>query len=241
MADNSVWTIKKILIWTTGYFEKHGIDSARLDAELLLSHVLGKSRIYLYTEFERILAAKELALFKKYIQKRIEGFSAAAIIGKKEFMGLTLKVNEQVLIPRPDTETWLEKVIQYYRNETGLKVADLGTGSGAILVGFLYYCRDAVGVGVDISTEALKIAEENGQNLKITDRVEWRQGDYLKAFDEEDIFDGIFSNPPYIPTKDIGGLSREVKHEPRLALDGGTDGLYFYHLLAKGAAEHLKP
>ena len=201
MADNSVWTIKKILIWTTGYFEKHGIDSARLDAELLLSHVLGKSRIYLYTEFERILAAKELALFKKYIQK----------------------------------------VIQYYRNETGLKVADLGTGSGAILVGFLYYCRDAVGVGVDISTEALKIAEENGQNLKITDRVEWRQGDYLKAFDEEDIFDGIFSNPPYIPTKDIGGLSREVKHEPRLALDGGTDGLYFYHLLAKGAAEHLKP
>ena len=121
-------------------------------------------------------------------------------------MGLTLKVNEQVLIPRPDTETWLEKVIQYYRNETGLKVADLGTGSGAILVGFLYYCRDAVGVGVDISTEALKIAEENGQNLKITDRVEWRQGDYLKAFDEEDIFDGIFSNPPYIPTKDIGGL-----------------------------------
>ena len=193
MADNSVWTIKKILIWTTGYFEKHGIDSARLDAELLLSHVLGKSRIYLYTEFERILAAKELALFKKYIQKRIEGFSAAAIIGKKEFMGLTLKVNEQV------------------------------------------------GVGVDISTEALKIAEENGQNLKITDRVEWRQGDYLKAFDEEDIFDGIFSNPPYIPTKDIGGLSREVKHEPRLALDGGTDGLYFYHLLAKGAAEHLKP
>ena len=164
MADNSVWTIKKILIWTTGYFEKHGIDSARLDAELLLSHVLGKSRIYLYTEFERILAAKELALFKKYIQKRIEGFSAAAIIGKKEFMGLTLKVNEQVLIPRPDTETWLEKVIQYYRNETGLKVADLGTGSGAILVGFLYYCRDAVGVGVDISTEALKIAEENGQN-----------------------------------------------------------------------------
>lgn len=106
-------------------------------------------------------------------------------------MGLTLKVNEQVLIPRPDTETWLEKVIQYYRNETGLKVADLGTGSGAILVGFLYYCRDAVGVGVDISTEALKIAEENGQNLKLTDRVEWRQGDYLKAFDEEDIFDGI--------------------------------------------------
>lgn len=133
------------------------------------------------------------------------------------------------------------KVIQYYRNETGLKVADLGTGSGAILVGFLYYCRDAVGVGIDISTEALKIAEENGQNLKITDRVEWRQGDYLKAFDEEDIFDGIFSNPPYIPTKDIGGLPGEVKHEPRLALDGGTDGLYFYHLLAKGAAEHLKP
>ena len=146
MADNSVWTIKKILIWTTGYFEKHGIDSARLDAELILPSKFGVIIIYIKSSPSSIKTdIVDLLIipyrFKKYIQKRIEGFSAAAIIGKKEFMGLTLKVNEQVLIPRPDTETWLEKVIQYYRNETGLKVADLGTGSGAILVGFLYYCR----------------------------------------------------------------------------------------------------
>lgn len=238
MVDNSIWTIKKILLWTTQYFEKHGIDSARLDAELLLSHVLGKSRIYLYTEFERILDIKELSLFKSYIQKRVEGFSTAAIIEKKEFMGLTIHVNENVLIPRPDTETWLEKIIQYHRSEVGIKVADLGTGSGAILLGFLYYCKGVLGIGIDISTEALEVAKENGKNLKVEERVEWRKGNYLDALGEE-VFDGILSNPPYIPTADINKLSVEVRHEPQIALDGGADGLSFYRLLAKRAGGHL--
>lgn len=240
MAGSTIWTIKKLLLWTTHYFQEHHLDSPRLDAELLLAHVLHKQRIYLYTDFDLIVEPSELSLYREYIKKRVSGISTAAIIGEKEFMGLTFKVNEDVLIPRPDTETWLEKVIQYHRNEQGLHVADLGTGSGAILLSFLYYCREDTGVGVDISEKALALAEENGKNLKMDDRVTWRRGDYLTALEEGELFDGILTNPPYIPTGDIRGLAEEVRHEPMNALDGGADGLTFYRKLAEGAAEHLK-
>lgn len=240
MAGSTIWTIKKLLLWTTHYFQEHHLDSPRLDAELLLAHVLHKQRIYLYTDFDLIVEPSELSLYREYIKKRVSGVSTAAIIGEKEFMGLTFKVNEDVLIPRPDTETWLEKVIQYHRNEQGLTVADLGTGSGAILLSFLYYCREDTGVGVDISEKALALAEENGKNLKMDDRVTWRRGDYLTALEEGELFDGILTNPPYIPTGDIRGLAEEVRHEPMNALDDGADGLTFYRKLAEGAAEHLK-
>lgn len=240
MAGSTIWTIKKLLLWTTHYFQEHHLDSPRLDAELLLAHVLHKQRIYLYTDFDLIVEPSELSLYREYIKKRVSGVSTAAIIGEKEFMGLTFKVNEDVLIPRPDTETWLEKVIQYHRNEQGLTVADLGTGSGAILLSFLYYCKEDTGVGVDISEKALAVAEENGKNLKMDDRVTWRRGDYLTALKEGELFDGILTNPPYIPTGDIRGLAEEVRHEPMNALDGGADGLTFYRKLAEGAAEHLK-
>lgn len=240
MAGSTIWTIKKLLLWTTHYFQEHHLDSPRLDAELLLAHVLHKQRIYLYTDFDLIVEPSELSLYREYIKKRVSGISTAAIIGEKEFMGLTFKVNEDVLIPRPDTETWLEKVIQYHRNEQGLYVADLGTGSGAILLSFLYYCKEDTGVGVDISEKALALAEENGKNLKMDDRVTWRRGDYLTALEEGELFDGILTNPPYIPTGDIRGLAEEVRHEPMNALDGGADGLTFYRKLAEGAAEHLK-
>lgn len=240
MAGSTIWTIKKLLLWTTHYFQEHHLDSPRLDAELLLAHVLHKQRIYLYTDFDLIVEPSELSLYREYIKKRVSGISTATIIGEKEFMGLTFKVNEDVLIPRPDTETWLEKVIQYHRNEQGLYVADLGTGSGAILLSFLYYCREDTGMGVDISEKALALAEENGKNLKMDDRVTWRRGDYLTALEEGELFDGILTNPPYIPTGDIRGLAEEVRHEPMNALDGGADGLTFYRKLAEGAAEHLK-
>ena len=240
MAGNTIWTIKKLLLWTTHYFQEHHLDSPRLDAELLLAHVLHKQRIYLYTDFDLIVEPSELAQYREYIKKRVSGISTAAIIGEKEFMGLTFQVNEDVLIPRPDTETWLEKVIQYHRNEQGAKVADLGTGSGAILLSFLYYCKEDTGVGVDISKKALAVAEENGKNLKMEDRVTWREGDYLTALEAGELFDGILTNPPYIPTGDIAGLAEEVRHEPMTALDGGRDGLDFYRKLAGAAADHLK-
>lgn len=240
MAANTLWTIQRLLAWTTQYFQNHEIESPRLDAELLLAKVLHKQRIFLYTDFEEIVNPEELALFKSFIQKRVKGISTAAIIGEKEFMGLTFHVNEDVLIPRPDTETWLEKVIQYHRNDGAIEVADLGTGSGAILLSFLYYCKEAKGVGIDISEKALAVAKENGKELAMEERAAWTLGDYIDALPEGVLYDGILSNPPYIPREDIANLQEEVKHEPMLALDGGEDGLVFYRRLAEKAAAHLK-
>lgn len=240
MAANTLWTIQRLLAWTTQYFQNHEIESPRLDAELLLAKVLHKQRIFLYTDFEEIVNPEELALFKSFIQKRVKGISTAAIIGEKEFMGLTFHVNEDVLIPRPDTETWLEKVIQYHRNDGVIEVADLGTGSGAILLSFLYYCKEAKGVGIDISEKALAVAKENGKELAMEERAAWILGDYIDALPEGVLYDGILSNPPYIPREDIANLQEEVKHEPMLALDGGEDGLVFYRRLAEKAAAHLK-
>ena len=240
MAANTLWTIQRLLAWTTQYFQNHEIESPRLDAELLLAKVLHKQRIFLYTDFEEIVNPEELALFKSFIQKRVKGISPAAIIGEKEFMGLTFHVNEDVLIPRPDTETWLEKVIQYHRNDGAIEVADLGTGSGAILLSFLYYCKEAKGVGIDISEKALAVAKENGKELAMEERAAWTLGDYIDALPEGVLYDGILSNPPYIPREDIAHLQEEAKHEPMLALDGGEDGLVFYRRLAEKAAAHLK-
>ena len=219
MAANTLWTIQRLLAWTTQYFQNHEIESPRLDAELLLAKVLHKQRIFLYTDFEEIVNPEELALFKSFIQKRVKGISTAAIIGEKEFMGLTFHVNEDVLIPRPDTETWLEKVIQYHRNDGAIEVADLGTGSGAILLSFLYYCKEAKGIGIDISEKALAVAKENGKELAMEERAAWILGDYIDALPEGVLYDGILSNPPYIPRDDIAHLQEEVKHEPMLALD----------------------
>ncbi len=239
MADD-IWTIRRLLTWTTDYFQKHGIEEPRLDAEILLGHVLGKSRIYLYTEVKQIVDRAELSAYKELIQKRVAGFCAAVLVGKREFMGLPFAVNEHVLVPRPDTEAWLETIIELYRNLPNISLLDLGTGSGAIAVSFLAFCKEARAVAVDCSEEALAVARENGTAAGVDKRIEWRCGDFLQAVGSEEIFDVILSNPPYIPSAEIETLAPEVRHEPKTALDGGADGLDFYRILAKDAAAHLK-
>ncbi len=239
MADD-IWTIRRLLTWTTDYFQKHGIEEPRLDAEILLGHVLGKSRIYLYTEVKQIVDRAELSAYKELIQKRVAGFCAAVLVGKREFMGLSFAVNEHVLVPRPDTEAWLETIIERYRNLPNISLLDLGTGSGAIAVSFLAFCKEAQAVAVDCSEEALAVARENGTAAGVDKRIEWRCGDFLQAVGSEETFDVILSNPPYIPSAEIDSLAPEVRHEPKTALDGGADGLDFYRILAKDAAAHLK-
>ncbi len=239
MADD-IWTIRRLLTWTTDYFQKHGIEEPRLDAEILLGHVLGKSRIYLYTEVKQIVDRAELSAYKELIQKRVAGFCAAVLVGKREFMGLSFVVNEHVLVPRPDTEAWLETIIDRYRNLPNISLLDLGTGSGAIAVSFLAFCKEARAVAVDCSEEALAVARENGTAAGVDKRIEWRCGDFLQAVGSEETFDVILSNPPYIPSAEIETLAPEVRHEPKTALDGGADGLDFYRILAKDAAAHLK-
>lgn len=241
MSGSEIWTIKKLIQWTAGYFRNHGVEEARLDAELLLGYVLGKPRIYLYTNYDQIMNKEELARYRELIRRRAAGYCTAVLIGEKEFMGIPFRVNEHVLVPRPDTEAWLEKVIQRFRNLPDISVLDLGTGSGALAVSFLYYCKEARGVAVDISEEALETAKTNGERAGISDRVEFRRGDFLDALREDEQFDVILSNPPYIPSGDIDGLAEEVRREPRIALDGGPDGLKFYRTLGEKAVRFLRP
>lgn len=241
MAGTDIWTIQRLIDWTTGFFRNHGIEEARLDAELLLGHVLGKPRIYLYTNFDQIMNTEELAQYRDLIKRRVAGCCTAVLVGKKEFMGLPFLVDDQVLVPRPDTETWLEKIIQCCRSRPDISMLDLGTGSGAIAVSFLYYCKDAWGVAVDISETALVVAQKNAEANGVADRLALRQGNFWEAVGKDETFDVILSNPPYIPSAEIGRLAKEVQMEPRIAFDGGPDGLYFYRLLSEQAMDHLKP
>ena len=167
--DKGLWTISRVLQWTEQYFRSKGIESSRLDGEVLLSHILGCDRMYLYVNFDRPLNQDELRPFHETILQRVKGYSVAAIIGHKEFMGLDFHVNEHVLIPRPDTETLIEDILDIYDMEASPKILDLCTGPGTILLSLLHYLPNAKGVGVDISKKALAVAEQNRQSMALSD------------------------------------------------------------------------
>lgn len=247
--QQEVWTIGRILKWTEGYFQKAGLDSPRLDAEVLLSYVLKKERIFLYVHFDQPMEAAELAAFKDCIKRRVQHQPVAYITGHKEFMGLEFKVTPATLIPRPDTEILVEAVLQ--RLKAGAEaenslIADIGTGSGAICLSLLNYLPRLQAVTVDISPEALAVAEENAEGLGLSERIEFLQGDMLEPLKvQRERFAGrlsaIVSNPPYIPRGDIAGLEPDVRaFEPMGALDGGEDGLDFYRRLLADGAELLQ-
>ena len=202
MAEE-IWTIGKILKWTEEYFAKAGLDTPRLDAEVLLCYVLQKERIHLYVHFDQPLSKDELAQFKGYIKERVLHKPVAYIVGHKDFMGLEFKVTEDTLIPRPDTEILVEAVISRLKTggEPGV-IADIGTGTGAICLSLLNYLTSLKAVTVDISEKALAVAKENAQRLGLSDRIEFFQGDLLEPIKGRQ-FTAIISNPPYIPEGDI--------------------------------------
>ena len=236
-----VWTIGKLLKWTEDYFTKAGLDTPRLDGEVLLCHVLKKERIHLYVHFDQPLTKAELAQYKVCIKERVQRKPVAHIVGHKEFMGLDFKVNEATLIPRPDTEILVEAVIS--RLKTGQEglgtIADIGTGSGAICLSLLNYLPNLKAVTVDISSEAIEVAKENAESLGLSDRVEFYQGDMLAPIRDRR-FTAIVSNPPYIPEGDIAGLEPDVRDfEPISALVAGPDGLDFYRRLVAEAGNMI--
>ncbi len=235
------WTVGRMLQWTTQYFNDHGIETGRLDAEVLLSHMLGKDRIYCYSHYDQPLTSEELAAFKRIVLRRVKGSSVATITGYKEFMGLKFYVNDHVLIPRPDTETLVEGVLALCDNEKEKKysILDLCTGTGAILFSLLHYLPKAIGVGVDISELALAIASKNRDYLGLSERVTLVESDLFSAVPIE-AYDLITANPPYICSKDIPNLTKEVLQEPLIALDGGDDGLAFYKKIIPQSIPYLK-
>jgi len=244
--NDRIWTIGRILKWTEGYFAEKGLESPRLDAEVLLSHVLKKQRIYLYVHFDEPLQPEELAAYREMVKKRVMHVPVAYILGEREFMGLTFKVTPDTLIPRPDTEILVQAAIDRLKampasDDTALHIADIGTGTGAICLSVLHYLPQVTAETVDISPAARAVAEENAEQLGLADRITFHTGDLLAPLAGR-TFAAILSNPPYIPEADIGTLAPEVRtKEPHTALSGGADGLDFYRRLAAEAPQMLAP
>ena len=235
---NKIWTIGALLQWTQQYFAGKGIDSPRLDAEILLAHVLHKERIYLYAHYDEPMNGEELAAYRAMVKQRADRLSVAHILGTKGFMGLDFKVSEDVLIPRPETEMLVETVVAAAKG-TAPAIIDIGTGSGAIILSLLHYLPQATGTGVDISPKALAIAAENGRTLSLDGRVTWIESDLFTKV-PKGACDWLVSNPPYLTKGDMEHLQPEVRHDPALALYGGDDGLEFYRRIAAESPAYVK-
>ncbi|MGN1288130.1 MAG: peptide chain release factor N(5)-glutamine methyltransferase [Bradyrhizobium sp.] len=214
-------------------------DDAELDARLLAGAALGLDLTGMVTGAKRTLTKDEADRVEALARRRLAGEPVARILGTKEFWGLPLQLSAATLVPRPDTETVVERALELLRADSAadraLRIADLGTGSGAILLALLSELRHAHGFATDISAEALETASRNATELGLADRTTWIQCDYASGL--TGTFDLIVSNPPYIPSADIAGLDIEVRaHDPRAALDGGVDGLDAYRALISQSA-----
>lgn len=236
--SKEVWTIETLLKWTRQYFGEKGVENPRLDAEVLLSHILEKDRLYLYVHFDQPLEEKELVAFRSAVKKRAARLPVAYIIGNKEFMGLDFKVTPAVLIPRPDTEILVETALNRLKTMESPQILDIGTGSGAICISMLVKQQSAKGIAIDISPEALSVAKTNAERHQVDERLTFCLGD-LFAPVQDQVFNAILSNPPYIPEADIAGLTPEVRQEPSQALVGGKDGLDFYRRIIREGRNYL--
>lgn len=236
------WTIKAVLEWTTRSFEERGIPDARVDAEHLLAHTLGVQRIALYTEYARPLSEGERAAFRDRVRRRFDREPVAYIEGERGFhaLDLTLTVDKRVLIPRPETEHLVDWLLESLRPPPApiQRVLDVGTGSGAIALAVKRARADDVQVmGVDVDEGALAVAKQNAERLEID--VTFSQSDLLSDAPAGE-FHAIAANLPYVPSADIGSLMPEVRdHEPRLALDGGSDGFDLIRRLIDTAPQRL--
>lgn len=236
------WTVGKLLTWTTDFLRKKGSESPRLDAEVLLAHVLQCERVRLYTSYEEEVGERDRSAYRELVRKRAEQAPVAYLVGRKEFFSLPLKVSPAVLIPRPDTETVVVEFLARFSASAGVRAVDVGTGSGCIAIASAHRHPGARFLAIDRSPEALAIARENAERHHLSDRIEFRQGDLLAPVQQDGPFDAILSNPPYIPTDEIDRLEPGVRdHEPRLALDGGPDGLRVVDRLIAQAVPLLKP
>lgn len=207
-----------------------GVDNPSLDARLLAGHALGMDRAAFLSQSSRLLTSDEMASIEPLLNRRMAREPVARILGKREFWGLDFKLNEATLEPRPDSETLVETVLEFCEKAKTYKIFDLGTGTGCLLLSLLHELPLATGIGVDLCPRAVEQAKENAVALGLDARSSFIAGNWLDDIAEK--ADVIISNPPYIPSADIPGLMPEVRnHDPRLALDGGDEGLAPYRLL----------
>ncbi len=243
-SEKVVWTPLKIVQWAVPYLTQKGLPHARLDAESLVAHALGIDRLKVYLQFDRPLDPSELALIRDYMKRRAGHEPIQYITGTREFYGHSFKVAPGVLIPRPETEQLVELAIKHLETlpEEKRQVLDLGTGSGCIALS-VAKALPCQAWAVDLSETALAIAQENANNLGVSN-IQWRQGNWFSALEttEKGRFQLILSNPPYIPLAEKAGMEAQVRDfEPEMALFGGESGFEAYEKLANSFGDWLAP
>ena len=219
------WTVLELLQWTTEHFERQGIDSARLDAELLLAHALETSRLALYIGYEKPVMPAERAIFRELVTRRAQQrVPVSQLLGEREFWSLRFSVNSDVLTPRPETEVLVEAALDAMPElDRAYRVLDIGTGSGAIALAIASERPQARLTASDVSILALKVASTNADQLQLKDRVRFVEGSLFAAVPGE-TFDLVIANPPYVARSERAALAPELSHEPEIALFGGEDG-----------------
>lgn len=240
-ADSQSWSVKDVLQWATADFKKRGIESARLEAEILLTETLRVDRVRLVVDSQRPLGADELGQYKNLIQRRRRGEPLAYILGRREFYGRQFKVDRRVLIPRPDTEVLVDVALRRTRaRRLFARALDLCTGSGCVAISLARARPTWQVTGSDVSPDALDVARDNALRLGALWGVRWSEGDLFAAVPSEERFELVTSNPPYISATEMAALPADVRDfEPHLALAGGVSGLDFYERLANEAIAHL--
>jgi release factor glutamine methyltransferase len=203
----------------------HGVNEARLDAALLLSHALGCDRSFLIAHDDLALSPEQSQTFAAFVARRAAGEPLQYITGHQEFFKLDFEVTSDVLIPRPETELIVETALELFPDNTDFTFADVGTGSGCIAISILHERQLARATAIDESARALKVAAKNARRHQVINRMRMVQADLFRGLPEPEVFDLIVSNPPYVPDGDLSALQREVRREPRSALAGGIDGL----------------
>ena len=229
-------TVLEVLQTSTAYFKKREIESPRLNAEHLLAHVLKRKRMELYLEFERPLAEEELAPLRDLVRRRGQGEPLQHLLGTVEFCGQTFLCDKRALVPRPETEQLVELLKSKVQNPKP-KILDVGTGSGVIALSLVTKFPEATVTAIDVSNEALELARENAERLALSHRVEFLKSDLLLYV--SDVYDLIVANLPYIASADRAALSREVRHDPEIALFGGEGGDEVIRRLIDAARAHL--
>lgn len=236
------WTIKALLAWTTDFLQKKGIENPRADAQILLASILKCKKVDLMVRYHEEPTEAERARYRELIQRRVAGWPVAYLVGARDFYLLSFEVSPAVLIPRPETETLVLEALAFLKPLKAPTVLDLGTGSGCIAVSIAHQKKDARVTAVDVSPDALAVAQRNAAKNGVADRIEFLLGDLFAPLPESAAFDLVVSNPPYIAQPEFAGLSPEVReHEPRVALDGGPDGLVVYRRIAAGVGRVMKP
>lgn len=236
-----VWTVLDLLRWTTDHFASRGIDTPRLDAEVLLAYALECDRLRLYLEYEKPVEEPERARFRELVQRRAdERIPVALLTGTREFWSLSFEVTPDVLVPRPETETLVTAALERLPDaEAELRVLDVGTGSGAVALALASERPKARVVATDLSAAALAVAGRNAERLGLADRVAFAEGDLFEPLAGER-FDLVISNPPYIGRGEAESLAPELRHEPESALYAGADGLEVLRRLVAEASDHLE-